>query len=211
MIRILIADDHKLFCETLAQLLNSRPAFSVIACCQNSEEAIEIIQSEKPDVIFMDINIQPFSGIVATEKIASTSFSKIIGLSMHSHPAYAKKMLRAGASGYVTKNSSMEEIFTAVTEVVKGKRYICDETKNMISESLLNDCDDRPNIGLLTERELEVINYVKAGLSSKEIALSLCISLKTVEVHRHNILKKLKLRNSASLVTFIHTNGILLQ
>ncbi|MEO5593932.1 MAG: response regulator transcription factor [Chitinophagaceae bacterium] len=211
MISIVIADDHKLFRETLADVLNANPAFRVIAFCQDSEEVIEIVKTEKPDVVLMDINMHPFSGVIATEKIAEFSGAKIIGLSMHSHPAYAKKMFRAGASGYVTKNSSTEEIFAAVTTVAKGKRYICSETKNMLSEDLLNNPNEKTGIGLLTEREMEVINCVRKGLSSKEIAGNFSISLKTVEVHRHNILKKLKLKNSTSLVNFIHQSGFLFQ
>jgi DNA-binding NarL/FixJ family response regulator len=130
--------------------------------------------------------------------------SRIIGISMHSQPAYAKKMLQIGARGYVTKNSSKEEMITAIMEVHNGNKYICDEIKNNISELVLEENKDVPNVNALTEREIQIINLIKEGQSSKEIAVSLNISLKTVEVHRHNILKKLKLKNSASLVNFIN-------
>jgi DNA-binding NarL/FixJ family response regulator len=126
---------------------------------------------------------------------------------MHSQPAYAKKMLQIGAKGYVTKNSSKEEMIKAIMEVYKGNKFICDEIKNIISDQLLTEQTDSPNINSLTEREIQIINYIKEGSSSKEIATSLNISLKTVEVHRHNILKKLKLKNSASLVNFIVTSN----
>ena len=126
---------------------------------------------------------------------------------MHSQPAYAKKMLQIGAKGYVTKNSSKEEMIKAILEVNNGNKYICDEIKNNISELVLEENKDTPNVNALTEREIQIINLIKEGFSSKEIANQLNISLKTVEVHRHNILKKLKLKNSASLVNFINNTA----
>jgi DNA-binding NarL/FixJ family response regulator len=116
-------------------------------------------------------------------------------------------MLQVGAKGYVTKNSSKEEMFTAITEVFKGNKYVCDEIKTIISDQLLDENQDVPSINSLTEREIQIINHIREGLSSKEIANRLEISLKTVEVHRHNVLKKLKLKNSASLVNFINSNA----
>jgi DNA-binding NarL/FixJ family response regulator len=123
---------------------------------------------------------------------------------MHSQPAYAKRMLQIGAKGYVTKNSSKEEMIKAILEVNEGSKYVCEEIKNNISELVLEENKDIPNVNALTEREIEIINLIKEGHSSKEIAAALNISLKTVEVHRHNVLKKLKLKNSASLVNFIN-------
>ncbi len=153
----------------------------------------------------MDINILPISGFEATERIKKVSpNTKVIGVSMHSQTAYAKKMLQIGAKGYVTKNSSKEEMIKAILEVNEGSKYICDEIKNNISELVLEENKDVPNVNALTEREIQIINLIKEGQSSKEIASSLNISLKTVEVHRHNVLKKLKLKNSASLVNFIN-------
>jgi DNA-binding NarL/FixJ family response regulator len=126
---------------------------------------------------------------------------------MHSQPAYAKKMLQIGAKGYVTKNSSKEEMMKAILEVHQGNKYICEEIKNNISELVLEENKDVPNVNALTEREIQIINLIKDGQSSKEIAGQLNISLKTVEVHRHNVLKKLKLKNSASLVNFINNTA----
>jgi len=126
---------------------------------------------------------------------------------MHSQPAYAKKMLQIGAKGYVTKNSSRDEMFKAIMEVHHGNRYICDEVKNIISEQIM---DDSPSQGInaLSERELQIVKLIKEGFSSKEISSQLNISLKTVEVHRHNILKKLNLKNSAALVNYINTYAV---
>lgn len=204
-ISILIADDHKLIRETWSFILNNDPRFQVVAECGDSEQAVEMARVKKPQVVLMDINMTPISGFEATEKIRRVSpGSKVIGVSMHSQPAYAKKMLQIGARGYVTKNSSKEEMIAAILEVQAGNKYICDEIKNNISELVLEENKDVPNVNALTEREIQIINLIKEGQSSKEIANVLKISLKTVEVHRHNILKKLKLKNSASLVNFIN-------
>ena len=116
-------------------------------------------------------------------------------------------MLQIGEKGYLTKNSSKEEMIKAILEVNSGNKYICDEIKNNISELVLEENKDTPNVNALTEREIQIINLIKEGFSSKEIANQLNISLKTVEVHRHNILKKLKLKNSASLVNFINNTA----
>ncbi len=207
-VSILIADDHKLIRETWSYILNNDPRFEVVAECGDSEQAVEVARTKRPQIVLMDINMTPISGFEATEKIRKVSpASKIIGVSMHSQPAYAKKMLQIGARGYVTKNSSKEEMIKAILEVQNGNKYICDEIKNNISELVLEENKDTPNVNALTEREIQIINLIKEGFSSKEIATQLNISLKTVEVHRHNILKKLKLKNSASLVNFINNTA----
>jgi DNA-binding NarL/FixJ family response regulator len=207
-ISILIADDHRLIRETWSQILNEVPRFKVIATCRNAEEAVKLAGENRPDVILMDINMPPFSGLEATQRILKISpGSKIIGVSVYSQPAYAKKMLQIGARGYVTKNSSQEEMIKAILEVNKGNKYICDEIKNIISEQLMDDNQSIPSISALTEREIQITDFIKEGYPSKKIADTLQIRLKTVEVHRHNILKKLKLKNSASLVNFIHTHS----
>ena len=207
-ISVLIADDHKLIRDTWSFILNNDPRFQVIAECGDSEQAVEAARIKRPNIVLMDINMMPISGFEATEKIRKVSpASRIIGVSMHSQPAYAKKMLQIGARGYVTKNSSKEEMMKAILEVHQGNKYVCEEIKNNISELVLEENKDVPNVNALTEREIQIINLIKDGQSSKEIAGNLNISLKTVEVHRHNVLKKLKLKNSASLVNFINNTA----
>ena len=207
-ISILIADDHKLIRDTWSFILNTDNRFKVVAECSNGEEAIEQAKQKRPQIVLMDINMTPVSGLEATRQIRKVSpGSKIIGVSMHSQPAYAKKMLQIGAKGYVTKNSSRDEMFKAIMEVYGGNRYICDEVKNIISEQIM---DDGPSQGInaLSERELQIVKLIKEGFSSKEISSQFNISLKTVEVHRHNILKKLNLKNSAALVNYINTYAV---
>jgi DNA-binding NarL/FixJ family response regulator len=209
-ITILIADDHKLIRETWSFILNSDQRFQVVSQCSNGEEAIAESQRLRPKVALLDINMTPITGLEATQQIRKYSpATKIIGVSMHSQPAYVKKLLKLGAHGYVTKNSPQQEMFEAIVEVNKGGRYICSEVKTILSEQAFDE-DSSPGINALSNRELEIIKFIKDGLSSKEISTQLNISLKTVEVHRHNILKKLNLKNSAALVNFINSAGLVI-
>jgi DNA-binding NarL/FixJ family response regulator len=207
MISILIADDHKLIRETWTLILNGDPRFNVIGSCSNSEEAVQMSRQKKPQVVLMDINMTPFSGIEATRQIREVSpESRVIGVTMHSQPAYAKKMMQLGACGYVTKNSSKEEMIHAILEVSIGNKFVCEEIKDLMTESVKVPSLSSP-INTLTEREMDVINLIRQGNSSKDISLRLEISIKTVEVHRHNILKKLKLKNAASLIHFMNASS----
>jgi DNA-binding NarL/FixJ family response regulator len=206
MISILIADDHKLIRETWTFILNRDSRFKVIGSCANSEEAVKMSKQKHPNVVLMDINMVPFSGIEATRQIREVSpQSRVIGVTMHSQPAYAKKMFQIGASGYVTKNSSREEMVKAILEVSQGNKYVCDEIKELISETN-EDNSSQSAISSLTEREMDVINLIRQGSSSKDISAKLEISIKTVEVHRHNILRKLGLKNAASLIHFMNSS-----
>src|SRR5664279_3063839 len=210
MISILIADDHKLIRETWTYILNRDPRFKVVGSCCNSEEAVKMSSELHPEIILMDINMTPYSGIEATRRIREVSpESRIIGVTMHTQPAYARKMLQLGASGYVTKNSSKEEMVNAILEVSKGEKFICSEIREMLDEAT-EDPASVSAINTLTEREMDVINLIKQGSSSKDISLKLDISIKTVEVHRHNILKKLKLKNAASLIHFMNSSTALI-
>lgn len=208
-ITILIADDHMLVRETWSFILNTDPRFKVIAESGSGEEAVELAKQLRPNIVIMDINLPGMNGIEATQLIRKFSpASKILGVSLHTQPTYARKMIQKGAMGYVTKNSSREEMFKAIMEVHEGRRYICDEIKNILSEQVLNGEDQPTGLNALSQREIEIINFIKKGFSSKEIAESLDISVKTVEVHRYNILKKLNLKNSAALVNYINNSQL---
>src|ERR1700730_13948584 len=154
MIRILIADDHKLIRETWTFILNRDSRFKVIGSCSNSQEAGKMRRQKHPNVVLMDINMVAFSGIEATRQIREVSpQSRVIGVTMHPQPAYAKKMFQIGASGYVTKNSSREEMVKAILEVSQGNKYVCDEIKELISETN-EDNSSQSAISSLTEREM---------------------------------------------------------
>lgn len=206
---ILLVDDHKLIRESWSFILNSIPKFEVVGETSDVEEAVEIAKSKKPRVVLMDINMSPVNGFEGTKLLRKFSpGSRIIGISMHSMPAYARRMLQLGAMGYVTKNSSKDEMIRAIDEVSEGKKYICEEVKNILAQQELEDDKIRPDLNALSRREIDIVRLIKEGMSSREIALELDISLKTVEVHRYNILKKLNLKNTAALVNFTNTHGL---
>ncbi len=208
-ITILIADDHTLVRETWSFILNTDPRFSVIAESGSGEEAVELAKNLRPNIVIMDINLPGINGIEATQQIRKFSpGSRILGVSLHTQPTYARKMMQKGAMGYVTKNSSREEMFKAILEIQAGKKYICDEIKNILSEQVISGDDPQTGLNSLSQREIEIISYIKKGESSKEIADTLNISVKTVEVHRYNILKKLNLKNAAALVNFINNSQL---
>ncbi|HKB43077.1 MAG TPA: response regulator transcription factor [Chitinophagaceae bacterium] len=208
-ITILLVDDHKLIRDSWSFILNSDPRFLVIGETSSGDEAIEIAKNKRPQIVLMDVNMTPLNGFDATKLVRKYSpGSKVIGISMHSMPAYARRMLQMGAMGYVTKNSSKDEMIAAIIEVNSGKKYVCDEVKNILAQQELEQESDQPDMNVLSRREIEIVKLIKEGLSSKEVALRLDISLKTVEVHRYNILKKLNLKNTASLVNFINAQGL---
>lgn len=211
-ITILIADDHTLVRETWSFILNTDERFKVVAECGSGEEAVELAKQLRPSIVIMDINLPGINGIEATQLIRKFSpASKILGVSLHTQPTYARKMIQKGAMGYVTKNSSREEMFRAIIEVQGGKRYICEEIKNILSDQVLSGEDQALGLNSLSQREIEIINFIKKGFSSKEIAETLDISVKTVEVHRYNILKKLNLKNAAALVNYINNSQLELE
>lgn len=208
-ITILIADDHTLVRETWSFILNTDERFNVVAESGSGEDAVEQAKQLRPNVVIMDINLPGINGIEATQLIRKYSpNSKILGVSLHTQPTYARKMMQKGAMGYVTKNSSREEMFKAILEIQEGKKYICDEIKTILSEQVIGGEEQTAGVNALSQREIEIIRYIKKGFSSKEIADSLNISVKTVEVHRYNILKKLNLKNAAALVNFINKSQL---
>ena len=208
-ITVLIVDDHTLIRETWSFLLGRNENFEVIAEVGDGQKAIDIARDKRPNIVLLDINMTPLNGFDVLKMIRKQSpGSKVIAVSMHSQPAYAKKMLRMGAKGYVTKNSPRQEMLDAILDVNNGNTYICQEVKNILSDQMLSEEDTTAGLNQLSEREIEVINQIRDGLSSKEIADRLAISIKTVEVHRHNILKKLKVKNTASLINYINSSGL---
>ena len=209
-ISVFVVEDHKLVREMWSELFSRNNEIEVIGESGDFEEAIKMIKEKRPDIVLLDINLAQASGFDAVPLIRKFApASLIIAVSMHCQPAYAKKMLQLGAKGYLTKNSSRNEILMAVHEVMAGRKYVCEEIRNIITEQMLND-DPGSGVENLSLREIEVIRLIKEGNSSKEIASILEISVRTAEVHRHNILKKLQLKNTAALINFINRTDLTL-
>jgi len=207
-IRILIADDHALLRETWGVILNTHPSFNVIAVCGTGEEAVQLAKELRPDVVIMDINLPGINGIQATSLIRKYApAAKILAVSLHTQPAYAQKMMHSGASGYVTKTSGRLEMMQAIEEISEGKKYLCLHIKEILAKQVMESSEDE-GFNSLTPRAIEIILLIKKGQSSKVIAGNLQLSTKTVDVHRHNILRKLKLRNSVELVDFANRRGL---
>src|SRR6266496_1958019 len=208
-VTLLITDDHKLIREAWSSILNSDSRFKVIAETGSGEEAVELAKQLRPNVVILDINLPGMNGFDTIPLIRKFSpGSKILGVSLHTQPTYARKMIQKGALGYVTKNSSREEMFKAIMEIHNGRKYICDEIKNILSEQMLNGDEHTKGLNSLSQREIEIISFIKKGHSSKEIADILSLSAKTIEVHRYNLMKKLNLRNTAALVNYINNSEL---
>lgn len=205
---MMIVDDHKLIREMLVQLLSGNSRIEIIGESGEFDDAIEMIRKKKPDIVLLDISLPKKSGFDAVPVIREVSpDTRIIIVSMHDQPAYAKKMLKLGAKGYITKSSSHKEMLNAVEEVLEGRIYICAAIKDTVFDQVVNE-ESGDNAGKeLSYREIGVMKLLKIGLSSKEIAAELGIAVKTVEVHRYHILKKMKIKNTASLINFINTNA----
>jgi len=202
-IRLFLVDDHKMMIDMWATLLNADPNFEVVGYSLDGESALDLIKETLPQVIVMDITLPGLSGIELTKLIKEKFPSiKIVGVSMHTNILIIKQLLINGATGYVSKTSSFEEMSMAILAVHNEQRYICKDVKDYITNQVISEEKGDPafKINQLTKRELEIVNMIKDGYSSKEIAEKLYISKRTVEVHRYNIFRKLDVNNITSLI-----------
>jgi DNA-binding NarL/FixJ family response regulator len=204
-IKIVIADDHVLIAETWATLINLDPAYQVIKVYDNTQTLLDEVADLQPQIVILDINILPISGLDAVKMIREKSpNSRTIGVSMHNQPSFAKRIISNGAMGYVTKNSTKDEMYKAINEVMEGKTYICAEIKNRITQNILMEDDESARLNSLTDREIDIIKLLKEGCTTEEIAEKLFLSPRTVDTHRAKILKILQLKNSLSLIKLIN-------
>jgi DNA-binding NarL/FixJ family response regulator len=201
MIRILIADDHQMFIDGLRSLLEGSDEICVVGEAANGQHVVELCEHEKVDIVIMDINMPVMDGIQATrELIKKHPGIKILGLSMYNDREYISDILKAGARGYILKNTGKETLLNAIQTLQSGGNFLGDE----VSKTLLNTFMKNPGLGQAVEkisgREKEVLECIATGLTTYEIADQLFISKNTVESHRKNLLYKLKARNTAELV-----------
>jgi DNA-binding NarL/FixJ family response regulator len=208
--RIVVADDHRIVREGLRRLLESRLDFSVVGEASDGEEAVEVSLREHPDVVLMDLSMPKLSGIDATRRITEAEKdSKVLVLSMHESPGYVEEVLRAGASGYLLKDSASEELVAAIDAIRAGDSYLSPAITQQVVDALAHPAD-RPSsaVSVLSERERQVLTLIAEGLSSKEIAKELGVSLKTIESHRANLMDKLDIHKVSGLVRFAIRVGL---
>jgi DNA-binding NarL/FixJ family response regulator len=210
MTTIVVADDHKIVREGLVRLLEEREDFSVVGEAADGEEAVRMVLEKKPDVVIMDIWMPRLGGIDATRRIGKKgSNAKILVLSMHENRTYVEEVLRAGAAGYIVKNSAPEDLMEAIDAVCAGASYLSPAITQQVVDAIARPGDTSPTgISVLTGREREVLQLIAEGLSSKEIAQMLGVSLKTIDSHRSNLMEKLDIHKVSGLVRFAIRAGL---
>jgi len=209
-IKVLIADDHKLLRELLADFLNGSTDIDVVAQAGNGHEVLEKVRISRPDVILMDIEMPHMNGIDTTAAlIKEFPDIKTIALSMHDEKPYIKSMFEAGAWGYLLKNCAYEQLGGAIRQVYNGKKYLDTDVAGVIIQEYLEHFSWGPlKPSELTERESEVLKLLAEGKSIREISEGLFISCKTVGTHKQNIFEKLEFENMVQLIKFALKNGI---
>jgi NarL family two-component system response regulator LiaR len=204
---IVLVDDHSLFREGLRFLLSNSNLVLDIYEAENGKALLEQISNIKPDIILMDIEMPEMNGIEATQEVLKLYPKiKIIALSMYANENYYTEMIDAGAKGFLLKNSKFEDVQRAITDVYEGRNYFSPEILNAIIKNL-NKKAKKQNFDL-TEREIEILYNICKGFSNLEIANILCISKRTVDKHRENILLKTQSNNTAGLVVYAIKNNI---
>ena len=212
-IRILLADDHKLMRSGLRLLIEQQPDLTVIGEAADGREAVALAKSLRPDVAVMDISMPNLNGIEAAHQITQSQAElAVIVLSMHPDESYVLRALKAGAKGYLLKDSAESDLITAVRAVARGKSFfspavskvLLDDYIRKLKRSGAEDAYD-----LLTPREREVLQLVAEGKSNKEVANLLNLSVYTVETHRSNIMQKLNLKGVPELTLYAVRKGII--
>lgn len=210
---IVIAEDHTILREGLKALLSSQQDLKVVGEAGDGLEAIRCVQSHHPDLILLDLSMPRMTGLDAIKEIKRVNTdTKIIVLTVHRTEEYILATLQAGADGYVLKDAHSTELMTAIRHVLDGRRYLSPSISGTIIDGLLQGKKAsaiRSSWETLTQREREILKLVAEGHKNKEIADLLCISLKTVEKHRANLMEKLDLHNVASLTALAAEKGLI--
>lgn len=211
MIRILIADDHKIVRDGLRSLLERQPGMEVIGEADNGRMVLHLLKELKPDIIIMDIAMPEMNGIEATRQIMNIDRDiKVIALSMHSDKRYVVKMLQAGAAGYLLKDNNFEDLSKAILAVMAKKIYLSPEIgEGLISDYLsLHPDAEFSVLSILTKREIEILRFLSEGKTSRAMADSLDLSVKTVETYRKQIMDKLNVHTIAELTKYAVREGL---
>jgi len=210
-IKVILADDHQLFREGLANLLAESKEIEVIAQAVNGKDAIYKAKQLHPDVVIMDINMPEMDGVEATAQLLKeVPEMKIIGLSIHANKQYIKGMLEAGSSGYLFKNCSYDELIKAIQTVHSGKKYLSEKITEILIHEYLNKEEIGPSTSSeLTDRESEILKLIADGISVSDISNQLFVSIKTINTHKQHILEKLNLKTTTDIVKYALKKGII--
>jgi len=206
-IRILLTDDHTLFRQGIRTLLAAEPDFEVVAEAGNASDAVVLAQQMRPDVVLMDIGMTSMSSFEATRLIRKDRpETKVVFLSMYDDEDYLSESMSQGASGYILKESPADQLLTALREVHKGGSYLSPRLLSRLVDDFRthgqNGMVRQPRFGTLTKREREILKMLAEGRSVKEIAGGFDLSVKTIEAHKFNLMRKLDIHNKAQLVQY---------
>ncbi|HEX5434309.1 MAG: response regulator [Candidatus Angelobacter sp.] len=205
-IKCLLVDDHTLFRQGVRRLLETESDFEVVAESPDGGDAVEKAREMRPDIVLMDIGMPGLSSFEAARQIKKNRVeTKILFLTMYEDEDYLVQCLEVGASGYVLKDTPAPQLLSAVRDVYKGGKYLSSQVLGKLVEdfrSRVRDTRMRPRISTLTPREREILKLLAEGNSVKEIAVILGLSVKTVEAHKFNLMRKLDIHNKAQLVTY---------
>ena len=202
MTRLLLADDHQLFVDGLKSLLVDEDDLCVVGEASNGSEVLEFCDREQVDIVIMDINMPVMDGIQASRELSKKHPSvKVLGLSMYNDRDFISDVLKAGALGYVLKNTGKESLLKAIATLRSGESYLSDEVSKTLLSGFIRHMPYEQAAEKLSDRESEVLECIASGLTTHEIADKLFISKNTVETHRKNLLYKLRARNTAELIT----------
>jgi len=211
MIRILVADDHQIVRQGLRMLLAGESDMEVVAEADNGRKALRLAQELLPDVIIMDISMPDLNGIEATRQLLAHSQSiKVIALSMHSDSLFVMNMIKAGASGYLLKDCAMEELVKAIRTVVANKTFLSPGVSDIVIRDFVSGWQTTATsaFNVLSTREREVLQLMAEGKSTNQIADNLCVSVKTVEAHRKQVMNKLGIHSVAELTKYAIRQGL---
>lgn len=210
-VKLLVVDDHPMLRGGIVSLFNNLDNIEVTCEANNGAAAIKCIEKQVPDVVLMDINMDGRLDVTTTEEIKMRWPSvKVVAFSMHEEVQVVRRMVKAGASGYLLKSASHNELVRAIESVVKGESYYSQEVLDIMTNSITSDNDDVEPDVVLSAREKEVLHFVAKEYTNQEIADAINISLRTVETHKRNLIKKLRVKNVVGLVRFALEQGQLL-
>ena len=210
-IRILLVDDHAIVRHGLSRSIQQQEDMEVIGQASDGHAAVELARELAPNVIVMDVSMPGLNGIEATRAILHASpGTRVVALSMHSAKRYVREMFRAGASGYLLKDCEFEELVQTIRLIAQGQTYISPSIGRIVVENYLHNApgDEDSAFSVLTQREREVLQLMSEGNSTKQIAMRLFISPKTVEAHRLRIMNKLDIDNVAQLTKYAIQEGL---